>query len=323
MCSPTSGELSRKPGSGELEVEPGSLVHSPREYFHSYLQSLDVERAGLTGGFQAKLKQALRAPLRSRRPGPHAGAGIRGLPDLPCATANVGRRRDRVGTAAAVARRTRARTVGAGDDRPRAGARGRGHPGAVPRGGRSRPQRGVPMVRAADAASEACRALRACGATSVTSTPTRTRPTAPSGSRDGLLLRTSGTGARPADPPTGRGSRPAVGGQTRRYYGDRALSEVTGESAGCRCVTAEHTGSGGVTRVVSTAVDPRGGRRHGAVGRVRRGRRRTGLVVDLYVLVGPAGRRRDGGAARRAPRRAAVARTCAVSPRPSAGPAGR
>ncbi|QWF77743.1 ATP-binding protein [Amycolatopsis sp. CA-230715] len=52
-------ELSRNKPVGDLEGEPGSAVHSPREYFHSYLQSLDVERAGVTEGFQAKLKQVL------------------------------------------------------------------------------------------------------------------------------------------------------------------------------------------------------------------------------------------------------------------------
>ncbi|MFD3458132.1 carboxyl transferase domain-containing protein [Nocardia fluminea] len=35
-------------------------VHSAREYFHTYLQSLDVERAGLPASYQAKLGTALR-----------------------------------------------------------------------------------------------------------------------------------------------------------------------------------------------------------------------------------------------------------------------
>ncbi|MFC8383348.1 carboxyl transferase domain-containing protein [Nocardia sp. NPDC057272] len=37
-----------------------SHVHSAREYFHTYLQSLDVERAGLPESYQAKLGTALR-----------------------------------------------------------------------------------------------------------------------------------------------------------------------------------------------------------------------------------------------------------------------
>ncbi|MFI5783454.1 carboxyl transferase domain-containing protein [Nocardia sp. NPDC051570] len=36
-----------------------SHVHSAREYFHTYLQSLDVERAGLPEAYQAKLAKAL------------------------------------------------------------------------------------------------------------------------------------------------------------------------------------------------------------------------------------------------------------------------
>ena len=34
-------------------------MHSPREYFHSYLQSLDVERAGVPEDFQARLTRVL------------------------------------------------------------------------------------------------------------------------------------------------------------------------------------------------------------------------------------------------------------------------
>ncbi|ONI90087.1 fused acetyl/propionyl-CoA carboxylase subuit alpha/methylmalonyl-CoA decarboxylase subunit alpha [Actinosynnema sp. ALI-1.44] len=50
-------ELSRNRPSGDTAEE--SNVHSAREYFHTYLQSLDVERAGLPESFQAKLAKAL------------------------------------------------------------------------------------------------------------------------------------------------------------------------------------------------------------------------------------------------------------------------
>jgi acetyl/propionyl-CoA carboxylase alpha subunit/acetyl-CoA carboxylase carboxyltransferase component len=50
-------ELSRNRPAGEEGGD--SHVHSPREYFHTYLQSLDVERAGLPEAFQAKLTKAL------------------------------------------------------------------------------------------------------------------------------------------------------------------------------------------------------------------------------------------------------------------------
>ncbi|MCT2581884.1 ATP-binding protein [Actinophytocola gossypii] len=50
-------ELSRNRPAGEDGGD--SHVHSARELFHTYLQSLDVERAGLPEAFQAKLATAL------------------------------------------------------------------------------------------------------------------------------------------------------------------------------------------------------------------------------------------------------------------------
>jgi acetyl/propionyl-CoA carboxylase alpha subunit/acetyl-CoA carboxylase carboxyltransferase component len=51
-------ELSRnRPAYEETRTE--LRVHSPKEYFHSYLQSLDVERSGLPELFSAKLKSVL------------------------------------------------------------------------------------------------------------------------------------------------------------------------------------------------------------------------------------------------------------------------
>jgi acetyl/propionyl-CoA carboxylase alpha subunit/acetyl-CoA carboxylase carboxyltransferase component len=50
-------ELSRNRSAGEDGGD--GHVHSPREYFHTYLQSLNVERAGLPEAFQAKLAKAL------------------------------------------------------------------------------------------------------------------------------------------------------------------------------------------------------------------------------------------------------------------------
>ncbi|HEY7815078.1 MAG TPA: biotin/lipoyl-containing protein, partial [Nakamurella sp.] len=51
-------ELSRNRPAGE-EESGDEQVHSPREYFHSYLQSLDLERAGLPEGFRSRLARAL------------------------------------------------------------------------------------------------------------------------------------------------------------------------------------------------------------------------------------------------------------------------
>ncbi|SCL14512.1 Acetyl/propionyl-CoA carboxylase, alpha subunit [Micromonospora nigra] len=50
-------ELSRNRPSGEDGGD--GHVHSAREYFHTYLQCLDVERAGLPPAFRAKLAKAL------------------------------------------------------------------------------------------------------------------------------------------------------------------------------------------------------------------------------------------------------------------------
>ncbi|MCM0675927.1 ATP-grasp domain-containing protein, partial [Micromonospora phytophila] len=49
-------ELSRNRPTGE---DGDGHVSSAREYFHTYLQSLDIERAGLPGSFQARLAKAL------------------------------------------------------------------------------------------------------------------------------------------------------------------------------------------------------------------------------------------------------------------------
>ncbi|MEV4772936.1 carboxyl transferase domain-containing protein [Micromonospora humida] len=51
-------ELSRNRLTGE-DVSGDNHVPSAREHFHTYLQSLDVERAGLPAHFQAKLAKAL------------------------------------------------------------------------------------------------------------------------------------------------------------------------------------------------------------------------------------------------------------------------
>src|SRR5690606_24197546 len=51
-------ELSRNRPVGE-ENSSETRVHSPREYFHTYLQSLDAERAGLSETFRGRLVRVL------------------------------------------------------------------------------------------------------------------------------------------------------------------------------------------------------------------------------------------------------------------------
>jgi acetyl/propionyl-CoA carboxylase alpha subunit/acetyl-CoA carboxylase carboxyltransferase component len=52
-------ELTRNKPAGE-DISAERPVHSAREYFHTYLQSLDVERAGLPETFQGRLQRVLR-----------------------------------------------------------------------------------------------------------------------------------------------------------------------------------------------------------------------------------------------------------------------
>src|ERR1700722_15164848 len=65
-------ELSRNRPAGE-DISAGHPVHSPREYFHTYLQSLDVERAGLPEVFQGRLRRVL---------GHYGVAGLDRTPEL-------------------------------------------------------------------------------------------------------------------------------------------------------------------------------------------------------------------------------------------------
>ena len=52
-------ELTRNRPAGQ-DTAADTQVHSPREYFHAYLQSLDVERGGLPEAFQHRLSRVLR-----------------------------------------------------------------------------------------------------------------------------------------------------------------------------------------------------------------------------------------------------------------------
>ena len=99
-------ELSRnRPAGEERHVE--TRVHSPKEHFHTYLQSLDAERGGLPDGFRMRLERVL-SHYGSGRAGPHPRAGGGGVPRLPRAAPLAPRRPDRVVGAAALAGRTAA-----------------------------------------------------------------------------------------------------------------------------------------------------------------------------------------------------------------------
>ena len=65
-------ELTRNQPAGE-DISAERPVHSAREYFHAYLQSLDVERAGLPERFQGRLQRVL---------GHYGVAGLERTPEL-------------------------------------------------------------------------------------------------------------------------------------------------------------------------------------------------------------------------------------------------
>ncbi|TDD80580.1 carboxyl transferase domain-containing protein [Actinomadura rubrisoli] len=279
-------ELSRnKPGS-ELDVEPGSPVHSPREFFHSYLQSLDAERAGLTEGFQAKLARVL------------AHYGVTGLdhtPELEDAVFRIFLAQQRMGTGVAIVSELLRQWPA----------------GAPPREGLGE-RAGLTLERLVEATqvrfpavSDLARGvvfrwftqplLRRNRAKVYAAVRDELRyldhtPDAPDrAERIQAMVAGSEPLVRLIGQRIGRDGRdhsPLLEVLTRRYYGNRGLSEVTArEVAGCQFVTAEHTtagGAGGARRVVATAVDiaalPDA---IGAVGAFAGDGHE--LVVDLYV----------------------------------------
>ncbi len=75
LGSPTSPSSAATGRSGE-ELHTELRVHSAREHFHTYLQSLDVERGGLPAGVPRPAGPGARA-LRRHRVGPHAPSSRR------------------------------------------------------------------------------------------------------------------------------------------------------------------------------------------------------------------------------------------------------
>ncbi|MGP4017824.1 ATP-binding protein [Saccharopolyspora sp. 5N708] len=278
-------ELSRNRPGREFEVEPDSPVHSPREYFHSYLQSLDVERAGLTEGFQAKLKQVL---------GHYGIADLDRTPELEAAVFRIFLAQQRMSADVAVVSELLRQWLA----------------GAPPVESLSE-RAGLALGRLIEATqvrfpvvSDLARSvvfrwfaqplLRRNRAKVYAAVRDELRyldrnPDAPDrAERIQTMVASSEPLVRLIGQRIGRPGRdhaPLLEVLTRRYYGNRGLSEVTTrETAGCRFVTAEHTNSGGVTRLVTTAVDiaalPDA---IGAVGTFATDVAEHGLVADLYV----------------------------------------
>jgi acetyl/propionyl-CoA carboxylase alpha subunit/acetyl-CoA carboxylase carboxyltransferase component len=286
-------ELSRNKPGHDLEAEPGSAVHSAREYFHSYLQSLDVERAGVPADFQARLTRML---------GHYGVTSLERSPELETAVFRIFLAQQRMtGHAAIVCELLRQWLASAPPTEPlreRAGLALEHLIGATQRRfpvvsdlARSVVFRwfAQPLLRRNRASVYAevradLRYLDAC-------------PDAPDrAERIQAMVATSEPLVRLIGQRIERASgdhAPLLEVLTRRYYSNRRLADVTARDiAGRRFVTATYSapdnGSGGVTGVAVTATDI--AELPGAIaalaglpGQAPGERADAGLVADLYL----------------------------------------
>jgi acetyl/propionyl-CoA carboxylase alpha subunit/acetyl-CoA carboxylase carboxyltransferase component len=283
-------ELSRnKPGrpvaNGSGADESGLAVHSPREYFHSYLQSLDVERAGVPEGFQARLLRML---------GHYEVTGLDRSPELETAVFRIFLAQQRMAGDVAIIsellRQWQASAPPAEPLRERAGlalehlieATQVRFPAV------SDLARGVvfrwfaqPLLRRNRARVYA--AVRA---------DLRYLDRNPDAADRADRIQAMVSSAEPLVRLLGQRINRAAGDHapllevlTRRYYGNRRLSSVTARDvASCRVVTAQLAHQGGVSLVAATATDvarlPDALR---AVSELAAQAPDRGMVADVYV----------------------------------------
>ncbi|MEU8639584.1 biotin carboxylase N-terminal domain-containing protein [Amycolatopsis sp. NPDC048633] len=274
-------ELSRNTPGGELDAVPNGAVHSSREFFHSYLQSLDVERAGVTEGFQAKLTKVLA----------HYGvADLERTPELESAVFRIFLAQQRTSAdVAVVSELLRLWLAGAQpaeslSDRAGLTLEHLVEATQVRFPAVSDLARGVvfrwfaqPLLRRHRA--EVYAAVR---------TELRYLDQHPDAADRAERIQAMITGSQPlvrligqriGRP--GRDHAPLLEVLTRRYYGNRRLSAVTvRDLAGCRLLTAQLNTPDGVLPLVTTAVDiaalPDAIRALGEVAT-------DGVVADLYL----------------------------------------
>ncbi|MFG1602502.1 carboxyl transferase domain-containing protein [Actinoplanes sp. NPDC049265] len=279
-------ELSRNKPGGDIELEPGSPVHSPREYFHSYLQSLDVERAGVPETFQARLQRVL---------GHYGVTALDRTPELESAVFRIFLAQQRmtadVEVVSGLLRQWIAGPPPFDDallERAGLGLEHLVEATQIRFPAVSDLARGVvfrwfaqPLLRRNRAKVYAAIRDDLRHLDRNPDAPDRAeRIQAMVASSEPLVRLIGQRIGRP-----GRDPAPLLEVVTRRYYGNRSLSEITTrEVGGCRFVTAQHTAPDRVTRMVTTAVDiaalPAA---VAAVFEVARGVPDRGLVADLYV----------------------------------------
>ncbi len=277
-------ELSRNRPGSDLEAEPGGLVRSPREYFHSYLQSLHAERAGVSEGFQSRLKRML------------AHYGVTGLdrsPQLETAVFRIFLAQQRMtGNAEVVSELLRQWLASA--------------PPAEP----LRERAGLTLEHLIEATqvrfpvvSDLARGvvfrwfaqplLRRNRARVYATIRNDLRyldrnPDAPDrAQRIQAMVASSEPLVRLIGQRIGRGvdHAPLLEVLTRRYYGNRRLADIVARDvAGSRFVTAEYSGPSGVTLIAATATGTAGlPAAIAAIAELAAQAPEGGLVADLYV----------------------------------------
>ena len=245
-------ELSRNRPAGE-DISAGHPVHSAREYFHTYLQSLDVERAGLPEMFQGRLRRVL---------GHYGVAGLDRTPELEEAVFRIFLAQQRasadVAIVSALLRQWLTEAPPGESLREEAGlalehlvaATQVRYPSV------SDLARGVvfrwfaqPLLRRARAEVYAGVRQNLRHLDQNPDSPDRAERIAAMVAVSEPLVRLLGQRiGRPGTDPA-----PLLEVLTRRYYGNKGLSDVRSRDvAGCTFVTAEHVEP---ARVVTTAVD--------------------------------------------------------------------
>ncbi|MFI5066378.1 MAG: carboxyl transferase domain-containing protein, partial [Streptosporangiales bacterium] len=245
-------ELTRNKPAGE-DISAGHPVHSAREYFHSYLQSLDVDRAGLPETFQGRLRRVL---------GHYGVADLERTPELEEAVFRIFLAQQRasadVAIVSALLRQWLTEAPPAGSLREEAGlalehlvaATQVRYPavGDLARGVVFR-WFAQPLLRRARAEVYAGVRQSLRHLDRHPDSPDRAERIAAMVAASEPLVRLLGQRiGRPGTDPA-----PLLEVLTRRYYGSKGLSDVRSrEVGGCTFVTAEHVEP---ARVVTTAVD--------------------------------------------------------------------